>query len=145
MKNLVELLNERNKYLEQFYSLNKKEISYLEKGIFENLKSFYERREVILNAINNTNDLMKKFALGDLQKIKFEEKDKSEMIKASKYKDQLAEEILCQNLEILSFVEEMKIEMIKDIVGLAFSREDMRSRLKKQRIHSLGDCIYEFF
>ena len=134
MKQIIDLLHERNKYLEQFYTVNKRELTYLEKGIFKNIKVFYEDREDILKSIDKVNNLISKFFSSHCDNLKFEEKTKIETLKASKYKDHLVNEILHQNLKILSFIEEMKTDMIKDVMGLAFSKEDMRLRFEKRKL-----------
>ena len=131
MSGLVKLLQERNKQLEDFYELNKIELTRFERGTFKNLKKFYSNREVILETLNKLNTLIFQYPCDGLKKLDFKEEVKVEVLEASKYKDLLVREILSQDLKVLSFVEEAKTELIQDLIGLEFSREHIRSQLQK--------------
>lgn len=114
MERLIELLHERNKYLEKFHNMNEKELVNFEKGQFENLESFYNNREGILNRLSKLED-----RIGDIHKMepfKFGETDQKETLKAVQYKKELVLEILSQDLRLLSFVESEKTNIIKDLV-----------------------------
>ena len=47
----VQLLNEKNHFLEKFYSLNEKQLVQLSASRFENVEYFYNQREDILKII----------------------------------------------------------------------------------------------
>lgn len=51
MLRIIDLLNQKNHFLEKFYTLNENEILNFASGIFDNLESFYQSREKILELI----------------------------------------------------------------------------------------------
>ncbi|MCB0422935.1 MAG: hypothetical protein KDD61_18180, partial [Bdellovibrionales bacterium] len=51
--NIVELIKEKNEYLEKFYNVNLEEISRFADGDFENLENFYQSRAALLDMISS--------------------------------------------------------------------------------------------
>ena len=139
MEQLIELLRERNNYLEKFHNINEKELVNLGEGRFENLEFFYGRREGILNILSQLDHMIGEVSRDKMEELTFEEKDKKEVLKAVEYKDVLVTEILSQDLQVLSLVESAKTEMIKDLVGLEVARQDMKSHLFGSQIKSFDE------
>ena len=129
MERLIGLLHERNKYLEKFHNINEKELVNLEKGQFENLRFFYDNREAIIKVLDKLDGMIGKTSHNCMKSIEFEEKDQTEVLKAVEYKDELITAILFQDLQVISFVEEAKVEIIRDLMGLEVAKEDIKSRL----------------
>ena len=51
MTRIITLMNEKNHYLEKFYSWNEKELKNFLVGSFDNIEVFYNSREKILEII----------------------------------------------------------------------------------------------
>ena len=51
MLRIITLLNQKNHYLEKFYSLNESELLNFSRGIFDTLESFYQMRDKMLDII----------------------------------------------------------------------------------------------
>lgn len=51
MTRIITLLNEKNHYLEKFYSLNERELKNFLDGHYDGLEPFYDSREKILEII----------------------------------------------------------------------------------------------
>ena len=52
MNRLVQFLNEKNHFLEKFYSVNEEQITLLENFQFDKIDQFYNQREDLLKIIN---------------------------------------------------------------------------------------------
>ena len=72
---VVDLLNQKNHYLEKFYALNESEISVMAQGEFENLNSFYQTREQILEVIQYIDRQL--FEENSIHALDFEEAEMS--------------------------------------------------------------------
>ena len=51
MLRIINLLNQKNHFLEKFYSINETELLNFSKGNFDNLEDFYQSRERILSIV----------------------------------------------------------------------------------------------
>ena len=70
MLRIITLLNQKNHYLEKFYSLNETEIIHFSAGYFDNLDSFYQTREKILEMIKYLDGEIDKFRRDDAHVLK---------------------------------------------------------------------------
>src|SRR5690606_19375319 len=114
MLRIITLLNEKNHYLEKFYSLNETELKNFLDGRFETLESFYESREKILEIIKYIDAQIDKERIKDPHST-ISEDHKNQVRRSLLMKDQFVEKILQQDLQILSCIEATKNNMIKEL------------------------------
>ena len=119
MMRILTLLNQKNHYLEKFYSLNEKELKNFMMGQFEQIESFYQTREKILEVI--------KYVDSEVEKAQNEVVDwnstvihsiKSKIAEALRAKSLYVEKIVQQDIEILSCIESAKNMIIKELQEL---------------------------
>lgn len=113
---IIHLLSERNRYLSQFSVINKMQIGRLKNGNFEQLSEFYMTREHILAVIEKIELLLN-------QKLEASEGDISDENRSSveallEAKDNIIKDILDQDLEILSTIEQEKTSIISELKTL---------------------------
>lgn len=113
---IIHLLSERNRYLTQFSVINRVQIERLKLGNFEQLSEFYMTREHILAVIEKIELLLN-------QKLEESEPDTSNEKRVAienllQTKDRLVRDILDQDLEILSTIEQEKTSIISELKTL---------------------------
>lgn len=113
---IITLLNQKNHYLEKFYTLNETEIINFSKGNFNNLDSFYHMRDKILEIIKYLDgemeiaqNKMSGTATTDI---------KNQVKEALAIKDEYVNRILAQDLEILTCIESAKSNIIRELQDL---------------------------
>jgi len=113
---LIQFLNEKNHFLEKFYSLNLNQITKLESGLFEGLDRFYSQREDLLKILKYVDSEIYKAHMDhkDTQ-AGFEEAQKSEIREALRVKEMYVRKILEQDLIVLSLIDEAKTQIIKEL------------------------------
>lgn len=118
---IIHLLSERNRYLSQFSVINNVQIKRLKSGNFEQLSEFYMTREHILAVVEKIELLLN-------QKLEQSEADISDENRAAvgsllQAKDIIIKEILDQDLEILSTIEQEKTNIISELKTLKKGRK----------------------
>lgn len=113
---IIHLLSERNRYLSQFSVINKVQIGRLQAGNFEQLSEFYMTREHILAVVEKIELLLN-------QKLEQSEADISDENRSAveallQAKDKIIKDILDQDLEILSTIEQEKTSIISELKTL---------------------------
>lgn len=114
MNRLITLYYEKNHYLEKFYSCGEIELKNFLNGEFQNLDTFYETREKILEMIRYVDSQVEK----SFEKIHLNDPDKRELKKALDIKDEYVQRIMEQDLEILSCIEQFKSSLIIEMQNL---------------------------
>ena len=112
MRRLVNLLNQKNHYLEKFYSLNETELLNFTRGDFNNLDYFYRTRENILDTVKYIDSEIDEVQKSQLE-ISLEEK--REVHANLSIKEEYVNRILAQDLEILSCIEKAKSSIIREL------------------------------
>jgi hypothetical protein len=115
MLRIINLLQEKNHYLEKFYSLNENEIINFSQGNFDGLEVFYNTREKILEIL--------KYIDGQLDQVQnsFEElstigtEDRRQIKEALAIKDEYVSRIIDQDLEVLTCIEAAKSNIIREL------------------------------
>ncbi len=124
MIRLIQFLNEKNHFLEKFYSLNEYQIGRLESGLFDDIEKFYNQREDLLKIlkyvdaeIHSSHMLHKDItgAFNDPQKVLIRE--------ALRSKEMYVQRILEQDLNILSLIDEAKSQIIKELQDIKHSKK----------------------
>lgn len=124
MNRILNLLNEKNHYLENFYSLNETELENFKIGDFKNLDYFYNTREGILKAISYIDAQIHIFQKNNLNyQATLSEDLKKEVKIAFKIKEEYVARILESDLHVLSCIESAKTHIIKELQNLHKDRK----------------------
>ncbi|MCB0368397.1 MAG: hypothetical protein KDD45_02900 [Bdellovibrionales bacterium] len=112
MKRILELMEQKNHYLEKFYSINETSIQLFLEDRFEIINDFYDQRENILEILKYIDEEISRVSqntrsdnLPDLEKLK----------EALKVKDIFVQKIIEQDMTILSCIESAKNSIIKEL------------------------------
>ncbi len=132
MTRIITLLNEKNHYLEKFYSLNERELKNFLVSNFDGLEVFYQSREKILEIIKYIDSQIDAERMKD-NNVAVAEKYRGEIKQALSAKDQYVERILEQDLEILSCIEAAKNEIIKELKSVRHGRKAVGGYKTKTR------------
>jgi hypothetical protein len=125
MEEVIRLLNEKNICLKRFLELNENEMDLFAAGNFDNLDRFYSAREGILEMIKRVDEMI------EVACLNFTESDadavRDQVKKCMEKKDQIVKRILAQDLEILSFIDSAKSEVIKELAEVRTVRKAFSS------------------
>lgn len=115
MLRIISLLQEKNHYLEKFYSLNEAEIVNFSLGNFDNLENFYNTRERILEILKYIDAQLdlENSEIPDLDQFSIDER--RQVREAMGIKDEYVSRIIEQDLEVLSFIEAAKSNIIREL------------------------------
>lgn len=118
MERTITLLNEKNHYLEKFYSLNETELPQFREGNFENLEKFYRTREQILEVIKYIDAQMMNESQIDAEMQNCTETHKRTLRECMAIKDEYVSRIIHQDMELLSCIEGAKNMIIRELQDL---------------------------
>jgi hypothetical protein len=134
MLRIITLLNQKNHYLEKFYSLNETELIRFAAGDFEGLEEFYQTREKILEMIKYLDSEIDKVDAGSHAPS---QEQKRELKEALAIKEEYVNRILSQDLQILSCIESAKSNIIRELQEIRRSRKAVgsyKSRIQDRRL-----------
>lgn len=136
MTRIITLLNHKNHFLEQFYSLNENELLNFAGKDFSNLENFYQTREKILETIRYID-----MEIDEIQKQEMDVTDaqKREVSTALAIKEEYVSRILAQDLEILSCIESAKSSIIRELQDIRKARKVMGSYKSRQFTNRLDE------
>lgn len=124
MIRLIQFLNEKNHFLEKFFALNESQITRLEKGMFEELETFYNQREDLLKIIKYIDSEIHKAHMQHKDNFgKFSEEQKSEIRDSLRAKEAYVIRILEQDLQVLGLIDDAKSTIIRELKGIQKSRK----------------------
>ena len=112
MSRVLDLLKEKNFYLEKFLEESRKKRTQFKARRFENLQSLYEKREKILYNIQSIDKKINKICSNQNFEILNPPK-KSEMAQLLKKIRSNVSDIIQEDLQIISCIENEKSEIIK--------------------------------
>jgi len=115
MLRIINLLEEKNHYLEKFYALNEGEIVNFSLGNFENLESFYNTRERILEILKYIDGQLDLVNTETQELRQFSPEERRQVREAMNIKDEYVGRIIEQDLEVLSFIEAAKSNIIREL------------------------------
>lgn len=119
MERVVELIRDKVKYLEKLHKLNEEELIKFADDDFNTLEIFYHNREGILGLVGKIDKMIKEVdAVCDFRVTEVAPKLQKEIIQTLDYKNSLVTEILSQDLQILSFIEAAKSNIINELKGI---------------------------
>lgn len=124
MIRLIQFLNEKNHFLEKFYSLNEAQITRLEAGMFDELEKFYNQREDLLKIIKYIDaEIHKSHVQHKDMTGAYNEAEKADIRESLRTKELYVKRILEQDLQILGFIDEAKSTIIKELRGVQKARK----------------------
>lgn len=124
MTRIITLLNEKNHYLEKFYSLNETEMGGFMEGNFERLEMFYETRERILETIKYIDSQIEASHRQDTMIFETASPDQRRRAReAMAIKDEYVARIVEQDLQVLACIESAKNTIIKELQELKKGRK----------------------
>lgn len=126
MIRIIQLLNEKNHFLEKFYSLNEVQILKLEKGEFQGLDQFYQQREELLKILKYIDEQLKKSHASHLRMHgTYDEVHKEEVTDAIRIKDVYIKKIVEQDLQVLGLIDEIKTQIIQELHDVRRAKKAM--------------------
>jgi purine-nucleoside phosphorylase len=112
MARIVQLMDEKNHFLEQFYALGEKTLSEFKAGNFSSLDHFYKTREDILTMIRYVDAQID----GESKTLdQIDSRLKASARESMAVKDGYVSQIMRQDLEILALIEKEKSLMIREM------------------------------
>jgi hypothetical protein len=111
---LVELLDEKNQYLEKFFELNETELHCFADGNFDNVENFYQSREKILDIVRCIDALVGD-EVNTIADAMVTAGIRAEIQDLMDHKDRMAKEILAQDLRLLAAIEDEKSNIIREL------------------------------
>ena len=127
MNEVINLLIQKNQHLERFFKHNEAEILNFFEGNFDNLERFYQSREVILDMISCIDRMIDEaqVKMGVVTPLTAE--DKKQVISTLDKKNDLVTQILSQDLQILSLIEQAKSGIIKELTQVKATKKAVGS------------------
>lgn len=124
MNRLIQYLNEKNHFLEKFYSLNETQIKKLETGFFDELEVFYNQRERLLKILKYIDaEILKAHKMNKSETTEYSTGQKSEIHECLRVKEAYAKRILEQDLQILGLIDDAKSAIIKELQEIQKTRK----------------------
>jgi len=117
MLRIITLLNQKNHYLEKFYSLNETELLNFVRGDFNSLDSFYQMRDKILEIIKYIDSEIDHAQVRSEGELTLE--IKLQIRESLAIKDEYVSRILAQDLEILACIENEKSNIIRELQSIS--------------------------
>ncbi len=118
MERILVLLNERNHYFKKFKNANDAELLRLRKSDFSHIDIFYKTRENILNMVAHIEDLIEtRLGSPEIPNAPTREM-KKQLVVVLNEKDRLVKDILSQDLELLSMIDDEKSKIISNLQTL---------------------------
>ena len=135
MLRIINLLSQKNHYLEKFYSVNESGLLEFSRGQFDHLETFYQNREKILEMIKYLDHEIETSETDGTGP--FSDENKQEMREALAIKDEYVSRILSQDLQILSCIESAKSEIIRELQEIKRTKKAVgsyKSRTPSRRL-----------
>lgn len=123
MTRIITLLNEKNHYLEKFYSLNEVELVNFVQGNFDNLEHFYRTRERILDVLKYVDAQVEKAHNEIVSGGEINNDSRRELKQALAIKDEYVARIIEQDIQVLTCIEMAKNSIIKELQELRRDRK----------------------
>ncbi len=116
MNRVIQLMGEKNHFLEKFMNLNEKQIARLEEGHFDQIEQFYNQREDLIKIIKyidaETHKAQGLQIDGDLEMMDADRKIIKENLKT---KGIYTAKIIDQDMQVLALIDRAKSQIIKEL------------------------------
>lgn len=141
MEKIIDLLTEKNEYLEKFYLINERELINFADGRFDTVEGFYRTRDKILDLIRCIDGLIdeenKAFAAGEASSI--EPEHRAEIERLLKSKDAIVKAILEQDLQVLAYIEKEKSKIIRELREAQQVRRAVGAYAQSERLSQIEE------
>lgn len=138
MNRIITLLNEKNHYLEKFYSLNETELANFAQGQFDNLERFYQTREHILGVLKYVDaQVVKTQDENEVLGTHMNDSARREIKEALAIKDEYVARIIEQDIQVLACIEMAKNSIIRELQEVRRNRKAVggyKSKTFNQRL-----------
>lgn len=138
MEQVIALLREKNNCLEKFYFINEHELINFGEGCFDNVESFYQARDQILDMIRCIDDLIS----GENEKLNgvpVHADHRTEVEILLRTKDEIVTSILAQDLQVLSYIEKEKSNIIRELRETRRARAAVNAYGRSERLRELDE------
>ncbi len=116
MIRVIQLMGEKNHFLEKFMSLNEKQIARMESGNYDQIETFYNQREDLLKIIKYIDAETNKAQMITKESDQpVAEADRKTIRENLKTKDMYTAKILDQDMQVLSLIDQAKSQIIKEL------------------------------
>lgn len=141
MVRIITLLNEKNHYLEKFYSLNEVELVNFVQGQFDNIETFYQTRERILEVLKYVDAQIEKVQseMSAIDQIALS--DRIQAQEALAIKDEYVMRIIEQDIQVLECIELAKNSIIKELQETRHAKKVMGSYKAKSFTQRLDEEV----
>ena len=124
MTRVIQLMGEKNHFLEKFMSLNEKQIARLEQGHFDQIEHFYNQREDLLKIIKYIDaEVFKAHGLHKEMSGVFADAEKTEIRSALRAKEAFVSRILEQDIIVLGLIDDAKSQIIRELKDISKHRK----------------------
>lgn len=135
MERVIALLKEKNHCLEKFYWVNEQELINFGDGNFDAVEAFYEARERLLDAIGAIDrGLEEECERAAVQITNIQREDAATLLRS---KDELVKSILAQDMQILTYVEKEKSNIIRELRANKHARRAVGAYANAERLRPL--------
>lgn len=138
MIKMIEMLSEKNNYLEKFLGLNREWIDKLAQNDFSELEEFRENRESILNIVHHIDSVIESLS-ERLDIYEVCEAEKTKVTALLDRKDSLVKAILAQDLEIMQFIDAAKALIITELKKVAKNKKSIGSYKSGSRKDNINE------
>jgi hypothetical protein len=135
MDRVIALLRDRNHCLEKFYWVNEQELINFGVGNFDAVEEFYQARDKILDHIRVIDGMIadenKREDVGPTDHQRAE----AQILLSSK--DELVKSILAQDLQVLTYIEKEKSNIIRELRGNTQAKRAVGAYAAAERVKIL--------
>lgn len=135
MEKVIELLREKNDYLEKFFAVNEHELINFGSGDFDNVEAFYQARDKILDLIRCIDGLIDEE--NGRTAINVTNQGRREVESLLTKKDELVGAILEQDLQIIEYIEKEKSNIIRELRSNQQARRAVGAYANIERVKTL--------
>jgi hypothetical protein len=133
MDRVVALLKEKNQYLEQFHMVNEHELINFSEGNFDSVEAFYQTRDKLLDLIKTVDEAIeeenRRINVGPVTNAA-----RVEVASLLNQKDELVKSIVGQDLELLSYIEREKSNIIRELHSNSTAKKAVGAYASTERL-----------
>ena len=135
MDRVIALLRDRNHCLEKFYWINEQELINFGVGNFDAVEEFYQARDKILDHIKVIDGMISEENCRENVVVTDVHRSEAQILLASK--DELVKSILAQDLQVLTYIEKEKSNIIRELRGNAQAKKAVGAYASSERLKVL--------
>jgi hypothetical protein len=137
MANVIDLLKEKNLFLEKFYLINENELICFAAGDFENVDSFYQARDKILELIRAIDAMIAEETQRSAPAAT--KGERHEVTALLDGKDEMVRSILAQDLQLLEYIEKEKTNIIRELKSTGQARRAVGAYANADRLKLVNE------